>query len=126
MITHISRITLYVNDQETAKCFWVEKMGFQVVQEQPMGESFWIEVAPPNSNTKFVLYDKELMKRQNAKAEVAHPSLILSTLHLGETHKKLQEKGVQIEDIITMPYGSMCVFYDPDGNSYLLREDKKS
>lgn len=125
MITQISRITLYVNDQAEAKHFWVEQMGFQIVHEEAMGESFWIEVAPTNQATRFVLYDKALMKRQNPKSDVSHPSLILSTLHLSQTHQKLKENGVKIEDILTMPYGSMCVFYDPDDHAYLLREDKK-
>lgn len=125
MITNISRITLYVKDQEEAKLFWVQKMGFEIVHEETMGESFWIEVGPHNSNTRFVLYDKALMKRQNEQANVAHPSLILSCLHLDLTHKTLKERGVTVEDIITMPYGSMFVFYDPDGNAYLVREDKK-
>lgn len=125
MITHISRITLYVKDQQAAKKFWVENMGFHVVTEQAMNESFWLEVAPPNSETRFVLYEESLMKRQNPNANTSHPSLILSTLHLDDTHKTLKERGVKVDDIITMPYGRMCVLYDPDGNTYLLREDKK-
>lgn len=125
MITHISRITLYVKNQQEAKKFWIESMGFHVVNEQPMGESNWLEVAPPNSETRFVLYDESLMKHQNPNANTSHPSLILSTLHLGDTHKTLKERGVKIDDIITMPYGQMCVFYDPDDHAYMLREDQK-
>ena len=34
MITNISRITLFVDDQQQAKDFWVKKMGFHVVEEQ--------------------------------------------------------------------------------------------
>ena len=124
MITNISRITLFVNDQQKAKDFWVKQMGFHVVEEQPMEQGKWLEVAPPDSAVRFVLYEKELMKKQNPQAITAHPSLILSALHLGNTRKILKERNVEIEEIITMPYGSMCTFYDPDGNAYLLREDK--
>lgn len=124
MITNISRVTLFVNDQQKAREFWVNKMGFHVVNELKMEQGKWLEVAPPNSAVRFVLYDKELMKKQNPQAIITHPSLILSTLHLGNTRKTLKERDVEVEDIITMPYGSMCTFYDPDGNAYLLREDK--
>ena len=116
MITNISRITLFVDDQQQAKDFWVKKMGFHVVEEQKLERGKWLEVAPPNSSVRFVLYDKELMKQQNPQAITTHPSLILSTLHLGNTRKILKERDVDIEEIITMPYGSMCTFYDPDGN----------
>jgi len=125
MITNISRITLFVNDQQEAKRFWVEKMGFHVVEERAMEGVKWLEVAPPNSQISFLLYDKGLMKKQNPQAITTHPSLILSTLHLGNTRKMLKERDVDIEEIITMPYGTMCTFYDPEGNAYMLREDKR-
>ncbi len=125
MITNIVRITLFVNDQQEAKRFWVEKMGFHVVEEQKLEGVKWLEVAPPNSQISFLLYDKGLMKKQNPQAITTHPSLILSTLHLGNTRKLLKERDVDIEEIITMPYGTMCTFYDPEGNAYMLREDKR-
>lgn len=124
MITNISRVTLFVDNQQQARDFWVKKMGFHVVAEQKLEQGKWLEVAPPNSAVSFVLYDKNLMKKQNPQAITTHPSLILSTLHLGNTRKTLKERDVDIEEIVTMPYGSMCTFYDPDGNAYLLREDK--
>ena len=35
----------------------------------------------------------------------------------------LRENGVDIDEIKTMPYGSMFSFKDQDGNAYLIRED---
>lgn len=124
MIKNISRITIYVNNQEEAETFWVEKMGFNVVLEQPMGDSRWLEVAPEHAETRFVLYDKQLMKKMNPDVNTAHPSLILSSSHLEQTHKMLKEKGVNIRDIQRLPYGMMCTFFDQDNNPYMLREDK--
>lgn len=37
MINKIGKITLYVNNQEEAKSFWIEKLGFVVKFEQAMG-----------------------------------------------------------------------------------------
>ena len=36
----------------------------------------------------------------------------------------LKEKGVEVSEIMTMPYGKMFSFKDQDGNDYLVREDK--
>lgn len=125
MITSLSRITIYVENQEEAKTFWVQKMGFKVMLEQAMGESSWLEVGLPQGGTRLVLYDKGLMKKQNPKVNTGHPSLIFSTLHIETTQKSLKEKGVEIKDVMKLPYGSMCTFHDQDGNVYMLREDKK-
>lgn len=45
MINKIGKITLYVNNQEEAKEFWTNKMGFVVKLEQPMGPNMkWMVV----------------------------------------------------------------------------------
>lgn len=120
MITNIMRITLTVSDQNIARDFWVNKLGFQVMTDIAMNDSHWLEVAPPNSSTHFVLYEKKNIKQ----AKASHPSVILSCLHLGDTRKTLVQRGVKMDEIITMPYGQMCVFYDPDHHAYMLREDQ--
>ena len=67
MIDSIGKITLYVNNQNEARDFWSEKMGFIVRLEQQMGaDQKWLEVGPEyGGGTSFVLYDKEKMKTQN-------------------------------------------------------------
>lgn len=126
MINKIAKITLYVNDQEEAKKFWTEKLNFVVKTEQPMGPNMkWVEVAPSDSEfTTFILYDKNLMKKQNPSTNVLHPSIILSTTDIEKAYKDMKAKQVQIGEIINMPYGKMLTFEDQDGNQYMLREDK--
>ena len=47
MINAISKVTLYVNNQEEAKAFWTERVGFEVRSEEQMGPDMkWIEVGP--------------------------------------------------------------------------------
>ena len=69
VVNYIAKVTIYVNNQEEAKQFWTEKMGF-VCHEQPMGPHFkWMEVRPKEAEkTSFVIYEKELMLKQNPKA----------------------------------------------------------
>jgi len=50
MINAISKVTLYVNNQEEAKAFWTEKVGFEVRSEEQMGPDMkWIEVGPDHN-----------------------------------------------------------------------------
>ncbi|MDU4890169.1 MAG: VOC family protein [Clostridium sp.] len=126
MINKIGKITLYVNNQEEAKEFWTNKMGFVVKLEQPMGPNMkWLEVGPSAEEfTSFVLYEKQLMKSQNPEANVSHPNIILSTSDIQSTYDEMKAKDIKVEELMIMPYGKMFVFKDQDNNDYLVREDK--
>ena len=126
MINKIGKITLYVNNQDEAKEFWTKKLNFVVKFEQAMGPSMkWVEVGPSEDEfTTFVLYDKALMKTQNEKANVEHPSVILSTSDINRTYDEMKNNGVEVGEVMKMPYGSMFKFKDQDGNDYLVREDR--
>ncbi len=126
MIEKISKVTLYVENQASAKEFWINKLNFVVALEQPMGPNMlWLEVSPKeDSETSFVLYEKELMKKQNPNNNTEHPSIILSTKNINKTYDNLKSKDVKVTDLMTFPYGSMFTFYDQDNNPFLIREDK--
>ena len=123
MIEQISKITLYVNDQQKAKAFWVDQLGFEVVLEQAMGPTLWLEVAPKASQTTFVLYDKKLMQTQNPATNVSHPSIILSTQTIENDYQEMKAKGISVGELMKLPYGQMFSFKDQDGNDYLLRDN---
>ena len=124
MINKIGKITIYVNNQDEAKAFWTEKLNF-IADDMNMGPIRWLEVAPnDDAFTSFVLYDKNMMKSQNPNANLGHPSVILSTKNIEKAHNEMKENGVDVDDIMVMPYGKMFGFRDQDNNPYLLREDK--
>lgn len=126
MINKIGKVTLYVNNQEEAKEFWTQKLKFVVKFEKVMGANIkWVEVGPSEGEfTTFVLYDKQLMKIQNKETNVEHPSVILSTNDINTTYKEIKDNGVEVGELMIMPYGSMFKFKDQDANEYLVREDK--
>ncbi|MGN7298908.1 VOC family protein [Ferdinandcohnia sp. SAFN-114] len=125
MINKIGKVTVYVEDQEQAKDFWVNKLGFVLKFEQPMGPEFsWIEVGPSeNEFTTLVLYAKTAME-QHDPSKVSHPSILFSTTDIDTAYENMNSNGVKVGELQKMPYGSMFTFYDQDGNEYLLREDK--
>ena len=126
MIKKIGKITIYVNNQEEAIAFWTEKLNFVIKLERPMGPNMtWLEVGPNECEfTTFILSDKKMMLAQKPSANVGHPNVILSTDNIEESYNELKEKGVEVSEIMTMPYGKMFSFKDQDGNDYLLREDE--
>jgi len=125
MINKIGKVTVYVEDQEQAKDFWINKLGFVLKFEQPMGpNASWIEVGPSEDEfTTLVLYSKSAMEEQQP-SKVVHPSILFSTTDIDSAYEKMKEKNVKVGEILRMPFGTMFTFYDQDGNEYLLREDK--
>lgn len=125
MINKIGKITVYVNDQEQAKDFWLNKVGFVLKLEQPMGPNLsWIEVGPSHDEfTTLVLYSKSVMQQQKPSA-VAHPSILFSTTDIEKAYDELKHNRVEVGKMMKMPYGTMFTFKDQDGNEYIIREDK--
>ncbi|BCZ46783.1 glyoxalase [Clostridium gelidum] len=126
MINNIGKITLYFENQEDAKNFWVKKLNFVVKLEQEMGPGMkWIEVAPSKESlTTFILYDKNMMKVQNPAVNVEHPSILLSTNDIDKAYIDMKNNSVEVGELMNMPYGKMFSFKDLENNDYLLREDK--
>ena len=126
MINKIFKITIYVNNQEEAKKFWVDKMGFEVRREENMmGQHKWLEVSPKDDDsTTFVLYDKNLMKSQNSSINVGHPSVMLYTKDIEKSYSDMKSIGIVVGEIMNYPYGKMYNFFDNDGNTYLVYFDK--
>lgn len=125
MINKIGKISVYVQDQEQAKDFWINKVGFVLKLEQPMGPNAdWIEVGPSEDEfTTLILYSKSLMEKQNPSS-VAHPSILFSTTDIESAYEKMKQNGVEVEEMMRLPFGTMFTFKDQDGNPFMLREDK--
>ena len=56
MINAVSTVCIFVSDQDRAKAFYTEKLGFEVHMDAPMGPSRWIAVAPKGALTEIILY----------------------------------------------------------------------
>src|SRR5919198_2823540 len=56
MITRIQSVSIYVSDQDKAKAFYTQKLGFSERMDAPMGpDSRWVELGPGNGETSLVL-----------------------------------------------------------------------
>ncbi len=121
MFKSISKITVYVDNQDAAVKFWTDKCGFELKADNPMGTGMrWIEVGPKNSDVTFVIYSKQAMKVQNPSTSVEHPSIILTADNINVIHQKLKDNGVVVYDITSMPNVDMFQFEDNENNRYIV------
>ncbi|MGN7386160.1 VOC family protein [Sporosarcina sp. SAFN-015] len=126
MIHKIGQIMLYVNNQDEAKAFWTEKVGFVVISEQDNGQGMrWIEIAPTSeAETSIVLHNKELIAKMQPELNLQPPSLLLFTENLDSLYEELQSKQVKVGELVTMPTGRVFNFADNEDNYFAVLEQK--
>ncbi|MEV0582024.1 VOC family protein [Nonomuraea sp. NPDC050310] len=119
MAIGISQITLYVKDQEAARRFWSEQMGFDVVMDQSYGDERWVEVAPAGGGPRLVLY-KESADWPSLSGE--QPNYVLFEADdLVKTHEELAGRGVEfVTEPKQEPWGWSSTFKDNEGHLFHL------
>jgi catechol 2,3-dioxygenase-like lactoylglutathione lyase family enzyme len=141
MITKLTHVTIYVLDQESAKNFYVDKLGFEVRNDITMGEEFdgsgeglrWLTVGPPTQpDVEYILADCRMGHSPENAAElrdlVAKGGLgpgVFATDDCHKTFAELTERGVTfLSEPSERPYGVEAVFRDDSGNWFSLTQAK--
>ncbi len=121
MVGGVTQVVIEVEDQERAKRFWTEKLGFELVQDTPYGEERWLEVRTPDKAMVLVLG-----VRQGERPTPPDPNLPTSNVmfyadDLQQTYQELTARGVQFpQPPVRQPFGWWSLFADPDGNRFAL------
>ena len=121
MIGGVRSVGIYVGDQDRAKAFWTEKMGFEAVQDVPMGQDEgaprWIEVAPPDRQVILVLFTTDEQKDRIG----SFSNVLFHCDDIEQTHRELTARGVEFPETPRKEFwGWWAVFKDVDGNTYGL------
>lgn len=142
MITKLSHTTLYVNDQDKAYDFYVNKLGFKVHTDATMENGYrWLTVTPPEqpeleivlmpilheSMVQGDMFDKEA---QNAFKVLLEKGVlgagVFHTPDCRATYEELKAKGVVFK---TEPkeqfYGIEAVVTDSCGNWFSMTQPKE-
>ncbi|GAA5157134.1 MULTISPECIES: VOC family protein [Amycolatopsis] len=132
MIRRLSHANLYVLDQDSAKAFYTEKLGFEVRQDMRVGDFRWLTVGPPDQpDVEVVLmrpgppqHDPETEKVvRELIAKGAMGSGVWATDDCRKTYEELVDRGVTfLQEPAERPYGVEAVFRDDSGNWFSLTE----
>jgi predicted enzyme related to lactoylglutathione lyase len=119
MITGIKLISINVDDQDRALEFYTQKLDFELLDDQPMGEGErWIEVAPPGGGVILAL-----TKEGGAQSKIGKSVQIeFKCDDIQSTYEKLRSKGVNFTaELEEAPWGGWAAqFTDTEGNEYVL------
>jgi catechol 2,3-dioxygenase-like lactoylglutathione lyase family enzyme len=121
---HIGAIALVVGDYDEALAFYVGKLGFELIEDTPLGPSKrWVLVAPPGGETCLLLAKAATPDQATRIGDQTggRVFLFLHTDDFRRDHARMRDQGVVfLEAPRTEPYGTVAVFEDLYGNRWDL------
>ncbi|WP_214407951.1 VOC family protein [Pseudonocardia lacus] len=137
MIRRMSHTCFYVLDQDRAKQFYAQKLGFEVRSDVRMGEEFegagqgfrWLTVSPPDQpDLEIILADAAMGNDEATAARIrelvakgAMGTGVLETDDVQKAYEELSGRGVVfIQEPEQRPYGVEALLRDDSGNWFSL------
>ena len=137
MITKLNHVSVFVLNQDSAYEFYVNKLGFKVHTDAPMGPGMrWLTVTPPEQPDLEIslMAIEDGMMFKNGAAKQMRELVQKGTFGFGvfecndllATYEELKAKGVVFKKPPTKEfYGFEALFVDDSGHWFSLREKKK-
>lgn len=127
MIHKVGTVSLFVNNQDQAKDFYVNKLGFEVRRDAPMSATArWIAVAPAGAETEIILYIPDENWSHYRQVVGQSQAITLDVTNLRQLCDDLKAKGVQVvQEPDEQPWGTFAMILDSENNRLLLVEQPK-
>lgn len=129
-VSRISLVALLVHDYDAAIRFYVDVLGFDLVEDLDQGDKRWVVVRPPHARTGLLLARADGPHQQQRVGDQTggRVGFFLVTNDFARDHARLLAAGVRFdEEPRHEPYGTVAVFRDLYGNRWdLLQESTPS
>src|SRR6266545_7274527 len=111
-------VSVPVSDQERAKAFYLDTLGFELIEDVSAPDLRWIRVAPKGGGTSLTLVTWfESMPPGSLQG------LVLRSDDLQADYQALVADGVEFDGPPKQqPWATETVFSDPDGNNIVLQQ----
>ena len=121
MIGGIGKVSIEVEDQDRAKRFWTETMGFELVQDSPYGEGErWLEVRTRDKATILILGLRH-GERPTAPELLPTSNVMFYAEDLQQAYEELRARGVSFpQPPAELSFGWWSLFEDTEGNRFAL------
>jgi predicted enzyme related to lactoylglutathione lyase len=115
----VTVVSVPVGDQQAAKAFYVDSLGFELIAEASFGDDLnWVQVGPAGGQASLALvtwFDQ--MPAGSLRG------LVLETDDLDQDYERLTAAGVTfLGPPSPQPGGTFATLVDPDGNQISLRQ----
>lgn len=122
MIEGVNRVLVDVDDQDRAKAFWTDKLGFEVEFDESFAGERWVELRPPNGSPILVLVPRRA-EDEVARAPDGMPTsnLFFTSDDIEASYQTLTQRGVHFPTPPSQQhFGWWSVFEDSEGNRFAL------
>ena len=125
---HIELVTIIVAEYEPAIRFFVDALGFELVEDSPSTTNDgrpkrWVVVRPPGAATGILLAraDGEHQTASVGRQMAGRVGFFLRVADFDAAYRRMIEAGVEfVTKPRTEPYGQIAVFVDIAGNRWDL------
>ena len=128
MTQTLANITLLVPDYDAGIAFYVDKLGFDLIEDTRLSETKrWVRVAPHGAQTSLLLAKADGPDQIAAIGNQTggRVGFFLHTDDFARDHAQMEANGVIFREAPRFePYGTVAVFEDPFGNLWDLIEPK--
>jgi catechol 2,3-dioxygenase-like lactoylglutathione lyase family enzyme len=116
---HVSIVSIPVSDQDRAKRFYLDVLGFDLIADTTFGDDRrWVQIAPSGSQTSLTLvtwFDE--MPAGSLRG------LVIDTDNIDRDYRALLDRGADVRGAPAQHAGGMfCFVRDPDGNVISLHQ----
>jgi catechol 2,3-dioxygenase-like lactoylglutathione lyase family enzyme len=129
MITTISHITMFVQDQDESLKFYTEKVGFKVHTDAMFGDMRWLTLHPagnPNFELILMLAETEIEKALVGNQGGDKPFFNVTSTDCKKDYDTMKALGVEFHaEPETQPWGIATSFEDPSGNIMYMSQESK-
>jgi catechol 2,3-dioxygenase-like lactoylglutathione lyase family enzyme len=127
-MAHLQQIALIVDDYDRAIVFFVDALGFELVEDSPAltndgRPKRWVVVRPPGAETGILLAqaDGEPQAAAVGAQFAGRVGLFLRVDDFAAAHARMTAAGVEfVSEPRDEPYGRVAVFRDVAGNRWDL------
>jgi catechol 2,3-dioxygenase-like lactoylglutathione lyase family enzyme len=126
---HLERVSVIVDDYDEAIAFFVDALGFELVEDEPALTSKegrpkrWVMVRPPGGQTGVLLAQADGERQRAAVGDqfAGRVGLFLRVEDFDAQLERMRAAGVEfLEEPRDEPYGRVAIFRDVAGNRWDL------
>src|ERR1700738_3685555 len=111
-------VILPVSDVDRAKAFYTEKVGFHADHDQRVNENLRFVQLTPVGSACSIAFGEGITDA--APGSVKGLQVVVADAHAARAD--LIARGLEVDEVQVLPWGSFIYFKDPDGNSWSVQE----
>ena len=129
MIDRVGSVSVFVSDQDRAKEFYTNVLGFELREDAPLypgATARWLAVAPKGAQTEVTLYLPDENWEHYRQVVGKSQALTFNVTDMKALHSNLKAKGVKfVQEPDVQPWGTFATIEDSEGNHLILVEPPK-